>query len=71
MLFDGGEHDAKRRAAIDLRLKLQSAAMFFDDARRDRQPETRASFLRAEERIEQTLLHIWRNAFAVIFESRE
>ena len=47
---------------IDLGLVLKSAAVFLHDARGNRQTQPRAILLGGEERIEQSLLHLGRNA---------
>src|SRR4029077_3689788 len=56
----------KRGAMLQFCLVLQCAVVFLNDAGGDGQSEAGAAFLRGEERIEQSLLHLGRNAAAVV-----
>ena len=64
MFLRARQDDAKGRAVIDLGLILESAAMFFNYARRDRQAQPGASLFSGKERIEKTLLNLSRDALA-------
>ena len=56
------QDDAKGRTAIDLGLKLECAAMFFNNARRDRQTQTGAGLFGGKERVEEALPNFERDA---------
>src|SRR6476619_3073151 len=60
-LVNPGEHNAKGSALIQQGLVLQSPAVLFHDARRNRQPQAGAGLLGGEEWIEKALLDIRRN----------
>src|SRR5437667_2375481 len=60
------QDNAEGRAVAGPGLILERAAVPFNDASGNRKAEASAGFLRAEERIEQALLDLGRNAFASV-----
>src|SRR5438132_13065306 len=60
------QDNAKGRTAIDLGLILECTAMFFNNARRDRQAQPGAGLFRGEERVEKPLLNFQGNTLAVV-----
>src|SRR5947209_5310066 len=58
------QDNAKGRTATDLSLILECAAMFFNNARRDRQAKPGAGLFGGKERVEETLLNFQGDALA-------
>src|SRR5258708_10535801 len=56
------QHNLKRRAVIRLAHDADRAAMFLDDAPRDRQAQAGAAFFRGEKRVKQAGKMFRRNA---------
>src|SRR5882672_11839233 len=60
------QDNAKGRAAIDLGLILECPAMFFNNARRNRQAQPGAGLFGGKERVEETLLHVQRDTLTCV-----
>ena len=58
------QDNAKGRTAIDLGLILERTAMFFNNARRDRQTQPGAGLFGGKERVEEALLNVQGNTLA-------
>src|SRR5437773_11045363 len=58
------QDNAKGRTAPDLGLILERPAMFFNNARRDRQTQPGAGLFGGKERVEEALLNFQRDALA-------
>src|SRR5262245_52084734 len=65
-VLENGQFDAEGGSLSNLSIKIQRAPVLVDDARGDGQPQPRSILFRAEERIEELLLHFGRNACAGI-----
>src|SRR5579875_1748876 len=64
------QNNAEGGAAIDLRLILKRAAVFFDNARGNGQPQAGAGIFGGEKGIEEAFLDLRGNALAVSLTSR-